>query len=169
MPEFIPRALGFNSSKRTGARALGPVQAEKDMNQDPQRAARRERPNWRNICLWERKATGILSTSMESPPPPVASPGPGFELMSPGGPGIPKERKVYVLLLAFANTKPLWRHIVSHVTYEIIADSPLKMTSRCKIANTQARNTHLAQESASVQRQDPALRPSDSRIARKKL
>lgn len=60
--------------------------------------------------------------------PPVASPGPGFELVPPGGPEILKERKACVLLLAFARTKPLWRHMVSHVTYEIIANSPLKMT-----------------------------------------
>lgn len=52
---WCPWTLGFNSYKRTGDMALGPVRAGKEMNHGPRRAAHHERPNWKNICLLSRR------------------------------------------------------------------------------------------------------------------
>lgn len=71
LPEFIPRALGFNSSKRTGDRALGPIQAEKEINQDPQRAACCETTKLEKYLLVGEEDNSELAHPCGGPPLPV--------------------------------------------------------------------------------------------------
>lgn len=117
LPEFTPRALAFNSCKRTVDRALGPTQAEKEINQDPQRAAHRESPKLEKHLPMGEEGNRDLVHPRGVPPPPVTVRTASLARTRLGTDitwrsRIPKERKVYVSLLAFANTKPLWRHIV---------------------------------------------------------
>lgn len=123
-------------------------------------------------AYWEREAVGKLVCQCGVSPEwlwgQLALPGSGFELMSPGGPGIPKERKVYILLLASTNTKPIWRHIFSpgHMWDNGSLPTEDDLTAQdCKHPSKKhAPGAGVSQcpTAGRIQRQ----RPSDSRIIR---